>query len=220
MDRSHSNDRRYRRILGVSLVLSVGVHALLFGLRFEAPMLMKADRTIEFETAAITEVPVPFDGAELIALETAATSSAANGPVSDAAPAAEAMSAAASTPAGSASDVAMPVPQAVLADAAFEELTVFDPMSAVVVDPVAFQDLPSAAVDAAATIAMEGEADDDVEVYVPGSIGKAKRAWSGDIGTNTIGNGDGPRIIFGGGGGAGGHCPMPGRGGSVPPIWK
>lgn len=218
MDRSHAHDRRYRRILGVSLALSVGVHALLFGLRFDAPMLTKADRTIEFETATITEVPVPFDGAELIALETAATSSAADGPVSEAAPASEAMSAAASTPPGSASDIALAVPQTVLADAAFEQLTVFDPMSASVVEPVAFEDLPSAMADAATTVAMEGEADDDVEVYVPGSVGKAKRAWSGDIGRNTLGNGDGPRVIFGGGGGAGGHCPMPGRG--VPPIWK
>jgi len=211
MNRSRALDRRYRRILAVSLGLSVGIHALLLAFRFEVPLLSREESTVQFEQADAAE---PLD--EVIEVLALAPLSAPVGPVSDAAPAAPAISAAGGSPAA-VSSLATPVPRAVVADIAFEELKVFDPLSNGEIEPVAFTDLPEAVTNAAAEAALDGEAEDDVPVYVPGSIGKAKRQWGGGAGTNTLGDGSGPRVIFGGGGGNGGHCPMPGR---VPPIWK
>jgi hypothetical protein len=215
MDRTRSLDRRYRRILYGGLAISAAAHAALIGVRFDVPVL--SDATLRVEQLAVT----PFDAVEVVRMQVAASTSpvgamndvAPVGPVADAAPAAPAMSAAATPVAASPSPPA-PVEPAV----AFEQLTVFDPLSSAPIRPVEFEDLQVAQVSMPVDSELNGEAEDDVELYVPGSIGAAKRAWGGSSGTNAAGGAEGSVRIFGGGG-SGGHCPMPG-GRIVPPIWK
>lgn len=217
MNRTRTLDRRYRHILYGGLAVSAGVHAALLGVRFHAE-LPGEDSPIEVER--IVERPLD-DVIEIVALQDAlemaqagVTAELAPGRISDAAPAAPSQSAAAS-----ASASAPPVPAPTVPAVAFEELTVVDPLSQAPIRPVVFTDLPLAMAEAPVDSDLEGEAEDDVEVYIPGSIGAAKRAWSGSTGTNPLGGGNGGLRIFGGVGG--GHCPMPGGGGrAVPPIWK
>lgn len=214
MNRTRALDRRYRHILYGGLAVSAGVHAALLAVSFHVPLLSD-DRPMEVETI----VEQPFDAAEIVAIrdavlpaEAGVLTEAAPGPVSEAAPAAPARSAAASATASS-----PPVPAPTVPEVAFEQLTVVDPLSQATIRPVLFTDLPVALAEAPVDSEMDGEAEDDVEVYVPGSIGAAKRAWSGSTGTSAPGGGTGGIRVFGGGGG--GHCPMPG-GRAVPPIWK
>lgn len=214
MDRTRSLDRRYRRILYGGLAVSVGAHAALLGVSFDVPLL--SDSTMEVARIA----PDPFDAIEVVPMEAIAFEAPAGaviealaaGPV-DAAPAAAPARSAASSPAASAPPVAAPV----VAEVAFEQLTVFDPLSSAPIRPVEFTDLPVAIASLPVDSELDGEAGDDIEVYVPGSIGAAKRQWSGGTGTTALAGEGGARIF--GGGGSGGHCPMPG-GRIVPPIWK
>jgi hypothetical protein len=214
MQRTRALDRRHRRILWGGLAVSAGVHAALLGVSFDVPSI--PDDTLQVEQLVVT----PFEAIEVVQLE-AATSAAPAGSMNDAAPVgpmADAAPAAPSTSAAATPVAASPTPPApVVAEVAFEQLTVFDPLSSAPIRPVEFEDLEVAQVSMAVDSEMDGEAEDDVEVYVPGSIGAAKRAWGGSTGTNTLGGGEGGIRIFGGGG-SGGHCPMPGR--AVPPIWK
>jgi cytoskeletal protein RodZ len=58
--------------------------------------------------------------------------------------------------------------------------------------------------------------DDDVPIWRPGSVGKAKRQWANNgSGAGERGDGEGVGIFIGRGGG---HCPMPGRGRARPPV--
>jgi hypothetical protein len=215
MDRTRSLDRRYRRILYGGLAVSAAAHAALIGVRFHVPVL--SDDTMQVEQLALT----PFDAVEVVQVQVAMSAFPAGamndvvpaGPVADAAPAAPSMSAA-PTPV-SASPTA---PAPVVPEVAFEQLVVFDPLSSAPVRPVEFEELQVAQVSMPVDSGLNGEAEDDVELYVPGSIGAAKRAWGGSSGTDVRGGGEGGVRIFGGGG-SGGHCPMPG-GRIVPPIWK
>lgn len=216
MDRTRSLDRRYRRILFGGLAVSAGVHAALIGVSFDVPAI--ADGTLQVEKLAAT----PFDAVELLQLETSPTINAAAGVMNDvmpAGPVADASPAAPSTSAAASPVAASPVPPApVVPEVAFERITVFDPLSAAPVRPVEFEQLEVAQVTLPVDSDLAGEAEDDIEVYVPGSIGAAKRAWGGSSGAGAVGGADGGVRVFGGGG-SGGHCPMPG-GRMVPPIWK
>lgn len=214
MNRTRRLDQRYRHLLYGGLAVSAGIHMALLGLRFAVPVL-PAD--VPMQVASID--PDPFEAMEVVPVEAllsqpagASLQTAPAGPIADAAPAAPSRSAAAS-----ASASAPPVPAPIEAEVAFEELTVFDPLSQAEIRPVVFTDLSVAVVELPVDSDLNGEAEDDVEVYVPGSIGAAKRQWSGSVGTATMGGSGGIRIF--GGGGSGGHCPMPG-GRAAPPIWK
>jgi hypothetical protein len=101
----------------------------------------------------------------------------------------------------------LPVPvMAPVADAAFEQLAVVDPLTNSEVQPVEFPQLP-----AVETPAPAADAESDVPLYVPGSIGKAKRQWAGGDAVVEKRNGRG-LVVTGGGG----HCPVPGR--VIPPY--
>ena len=62
--------------------------------------------------------------------------------------------------------------------------------------------------------------EDDIPIYVPGSIGQAKRNWANANGTGGGDAGEGSAIRIGFGGRGGGHCPVPGKGRLKPPVWK
>jgi hypothetical protein len=210
MNRTASLDRRYRRILRGGVAASVLVHAALFAsLRFEIPGL-EGESVIalvapeQWEEPTVEQAPI-----ELIQFAAASSSTA---------PAAEA-GAAALPPIGEAGAATLQVATSaieanitdVAAEPAFETLAVVDPMTNAAVKPIAFDALPAVTT----TAPGEAEAEDDgVEVYVPGSIGKAKRQWARGIGEADAGSGPGGLrgvIAIGGG-----HCPMPGR---VPVSW-
>jgi len=215
MNRTRVLDRRYRRIMVGSLAVSAGIHIALFGLRFEVPLL-PSDPPLTVERIAD-----PFDAVEVVAVEPAELPAPAGAQVSDPAPVGPALAtlaAPAQAAAASATASAPPVPEATPADIAFEELAVFDPLSQAPIRPVHFTDLPVAMTDSPVDSGQDGEAEDDLDIYVPGSIGAAKRKWSGNVGTSALGGGGGFRIF--GGTGSGGHCPMPGGGRAVPPVWK
>jgi hypothetical protein len=213
MNRTRSLDRRYRRILYSGLAVSAGVHAALIGVGFDAPLL-SGDTTIEVERIAVEE----FDAVEVVAIQPALTAPtggeasdlAPAGPVSDASPSPAARSAAASPVAS-----APPAPAPTVPEVAFEQLTVLDPLSSAPIRPVEFTTLRVAVATLPVDSEMNGQAEDDIEVYVPGSIGAAKRQWGGTEASNTLGGGSGISIFAGGG--SGGHCPMPGR---AVPDWR
>jgi hypothetical protein len=63
----------------------------------------------------------------------------------------------------------------------------------------------------AAEATAPAAAENDVPLYVPGSIGKAKRQWAGGDGSGDRAGGLRTFVI-----GSGGHCPVPGR--VIPPY--
>lgn len=99
------------------------------------------------------------------------------------------------------------------ADLSYDQLLIVEPVKSRVVTPVAFDALALAETAAPATPEK-----DDTPVYVPGSIGRAKRGWA----AAGEGEGSGARGLRSGwtlvGGQGDGHCPMdpPGRG--LPPT--
>lgn len=207
MNRSASLDRRHRRILVGGVLASAMVHAALFAtLRFEIP-IEQSESVISLASQP-QDVPDEAPVLELISFAPAA-----------APPAASAQAGAAALPpmggaaAGAVTVAASTTVEAAITDyaaePAFETLAVVDPMTNETVQPIAFDVLP------AVTAAAPAESEDDgVQVYVPGSVGKAKRQWARGIGEADAGDGRGARIgIIAVGGG---HCPMPGR---VPVSW-
>jgi hypothetical protein len=210
MDRSRTLDRQYRRILYGGLALSAAAHVGFLALRFTAAPLPAESSTIAFQPAGDEFVQPPEARIQLI--QFASNSSVADAaPISDAAPALpEAASASAVPVAVIESGAGAPVASAAVAEIAFERIPVMDPLSGGEISPIVFTDLPAAS--AGGTELEEGEA--DVPVYVPGSIGRAKRNWAGGNGASPEGQARGAFVIIGG---SGGHCPMPGR---APPIWK
>jgi hypothetical protein len=215
MNRSRDLDRSYRRLLAAGLGVSALIHLGVLAMKFTTPALPQASSSIVFESIVpIVEEPVQERTRLVQFIPAPAVSSPADGPISEAAPAAPSMASASATPvAVSVTGAGAPLPSAAIADVAYEKMPVIDPLSMGEVSPVVFTDLPVAAVDPNAL--EDGVA--DVPVYVPGSIGKAKRNWAGGTGTNEVGNGRGAFVIVGGGGG---HCPMPGGTRAPPPIWK
>ncbi len=100
---------------------------------------------------------------------------------------------------------------------AFQEIAVIDPLTNGRVEPISFGDLPEAEF----TVAAASE--DELPVYVPGSVGRAKRNWAKGAGAGNGTTGDGPGRGIGVVGTGGGLCPLPlpGRGGKrKPPVWK
>jgi hypothetical protein len=99
------------------------------------------------------------------------------------------------------------------ADLSYDQLLIVEPVQSRVVTPIAFDALAMAETAAPATPEK-----DEAPVYVPGSIGRAKRGWA----AAGEGDGSGARGLRSGwtlvGGRGDGHCPMdpPGRG--LPPT--
>jgi hypothetical protein len=215
MNRSRDLDRSYRRLLTAGLGVSALIHVGLLAMKFTAPALPRPTSSVVFERVVpVVEEPIQQRTRVIQLIPAPATTSAAEAPILDAAPAAPSAASASATPvAVSETGSGAPVPAAARAEVAYEKMPVIDPLSMGEVSPVVFTDLPVAATDPNAL--EDGEA--DVPLYVPGSIGKAKRNWAGGIGSNEIGNGRGAFVVVGGGGG---HCPMPGRGAAPPPVWK
>lgn len=104
-------------------------------------------------------------------------------------------------------------PTVTSADLSYDQLLVLEPVESRAVTPVAFEELASAE-----TVAPAAPRKEDVPVYVPGSIGRAKRGWAaaGDgAGSGAEGLRTGWTLVNGSGDG---HCPLvpPGRG--LPPT--
>jgi len=189
----HSRMLRHRKgALAAALGLALASLPIASLLRDEAPPA--PDRVVQFEAlAARAESPAIVTPLEA-ALPPAGPSQG-EPPATDAPPAPEAVSPAPVPP----EPVVTPAP-------AFEQLAVVDPLTRTEATPIAFPDLP-----AVETVAAAASPEADVPVYVPGSIGKAKRQWAGGDGTDDRG-GLRRTIIVGGGG----HCPVPGR--VIPPY--
>ena len=217
MSRSRSLNRRHWTILSAGVAASIGVHALLFAImKFEFQPLPERDTSIAFKpTHPVEFIAVEEEAIEVVPIVGAFTREAsaqladAGGGVADTPPVGTRAAPVAS--ASSAAAQAVPVVET-SALPAYEQLAVMDPLSNAAVDPIAFSDLPEAE-----TRAEEDEGDDGIEVYVPGSIGKAKRQWAKGIGDGEAGEGSGSGLLIGVGRG-GGHCPMPGRG-RIPVSW-
>jgi hypothetical protein len=207
MNRTTALDRRHRRVLVGGIAASVAVHAALFAiLRFEVPVLERTVAVLTFEAPAETNRTVEEEPAlELLQLAVlsephSSAGAAALPPTGELAAATLAIAASSASIEATVTSVAEP---------AFETLAVVDPLTNAAIRPIAFDALP-----AVATTAEADEGDDGVEVYVPGSIGKAKRQWARGVGDADYGDGGRTRIgIISIGGG---HCPMPGR---VPVSW-
>jgi hypothetical protein len=209
MNRTASLDRRYRRILVGGVTASVLVHAALFALlRFEIPRLER-EAVIALETPEQWEEPtVEQAPIELIQFTAAASNTAPEAGAAALPPIGEAGAATLQVATNAAIEATITDGAA---EPAFETLAVVDPMTNATVKPIEFDALPAVTTTAPA----EAEAEEDgIEVYVPGSIGKAKRQWARGIGEADAGVGtSGRRGIIAIGGG---HCPMPGR---VPVSW-
>jgi hypothetical protein len=186
---------RIALIAGLGLASAVALTLTVFALRDDDAATAALDdaRVVAFETiAARSDTP-----AESVVLEAALPepTQPADEPAPDAPPA----------PQPEAPPVATPTPEPL--EPAFASLPVMDPLSNDIVKPVAFADLP---------VADTPEVEDDesgIPLYVPGSIGAAKRGWAGTNGTSPARESRGRIAIVQGGG----HCPVPGR---VPPYWK
>jgi hypothetical protein len=214
MSRSRTLRRDSRRALALGVGLSLAAHAAVFALvRMEITPLARKQVVVAVD---VVDLPAPFDDApELIELDLSepaprvetATSSFLAGAASTAGSLA---SAAASTSTAPESAGAPIVPTVSAEELSYDQLIVMAPLPTVDAPTVPFDELPVAQT---APAPVEAE----VPVYVPGSIGKAKRGWA-TTGAGDERTGDGPGWSFGVAAGQGdGHCPMPGRGGRVPP---
>jgi hypothetical protein len=85
---------------------------------------------------------------------------------------------------------------------AYDALEIIDPRRNVEATPVALTELPSLE-------SAPAGGGDDVPLYTPGSIGKAKRQWAAAAAPEEE-PGRFRGLVVGGGG----HCPMPGKGGA------
>jgi hypothetical protein len=214
MSRSRRLRRDGRRALALGVGLSLAAHAAVFALvRMEITPLARKQAVVAVTTA---ELLTPFDEApELIELD-----------LSEPAPRVEAASssflAGAASTAGSLASAASTAPESAGApivptisaeELTYDQLVVMAPMATVDAPTVPFDELP-----VAQTTPAPAAENAEVPVYVPGSIGRAKRGWA-TTGDGEERVGDGAGWSFGVVAGSGdGHCPMPGRGGRVPPT--
>jgi hypothetical protein len=214
MSRMRMHRRDARRALALGVGLSLAAHAAAFAfVRLEISPL--EPRTDALRAEAV--LPTPFDQApELIVLdltspaprvESATPSLRAGGPTGGAA----APAAAASTAAPAVSAAAPVLPVTAAGAPTYDQLVVMKPVRAIAA-AVPFEELT-----VAQTTPAAATAEPEVAVYVPGSIGKAKRGWASS-GEAPGRAGDGAGWSFGAVEGRGdGHCPMPERGGRMPP---
>lgn len=215
MDRTRALDRRHRRILGAGIAVSLAVHAaVLASVRFDVMPLHrdaaaalellppdalgtvweKAPEIVQTRPTEVALHPLDFD--------VLGTSGAGGAPPPPRAAA----------PAGGVNSPVVPT-----GSLAFQEMVVIDPLTNGRTVPVSFGDLPEAAF----TVAADSE--DDLPVYVPGSVGRAKRNWANGAGAGNGTTGEGPGRGIGVVGVGGGLCPLPlpGRGPrQKPPVWK
>jgi hypothetical protein len=208
-----SRRRTSRRAVVFGIGVSLAAHAAVFAfLSMEVPVLEKrAPVTWVFGEAPSLEpaqdpvmqvVELRLEDAAALSLET--TVSAGGG-------AEEAGASPSSAPAPA--DARAIAPTVSSSDLSYDQLMVVEPVRSQVVTPVAFDQLAAAETAAPATPEK-----DDAPVYVPGSIGRAKRGWA----AAGEGDGSGARGVRSGwtlvSGTGDGHCPMdpPGRG--LPPT--
>lgn len=185
---------RIALVAGLGLAAAVPITLTVLAQRDDASAADVApDRVVAFEAIAARS-DAPTESFVLEAALPAPTQPAEEEPAPDAPP----------VPDPEPTITATPEPVA----PAFAELPVMDPLSNQVVQPIAFAELPVAETPEIA------DDDFDLPLYVPGSIGAAKRGWAGSNGSpGTSKDGRGRIIVMTGGG----HCPVPGR---VPPYWK
>jgi hypothetical protein len=216
MSRSRRLRRDSRRALALGVGLSLAAHAAVFALvRMEITPLAGKQAVVAMTMA---ELPTPFDEApELIELDLsqpaprveAASSSFLAGAASTAGSSAPAAASASTAPESAGAPI---LPTVSAEELSYDQLVVMAPVPTVDAPTVPFDELP-----VAQTTPAAAAEDAEVPVYVPGSIGRAKRGWA-TTGDGEERRGDGPGWSFGVVAGSGdGHCPMPGRGGRVPP---
>lgn len=181
------------RALATVIAGAVAVPALWLLLRDPVPTPEPSPRVVDFQSLiAQTETP-----SDVVALEAALPETPEPPAEDDAQPA--------DTPETDALPASDPAP-ALATGPAFEVMPVLDPLTGHTVQPVAFETLE---------VASAPDTGDDIAVYVPGSIGKAKRKWAGGDGAVERRDArNGGFVLVGGGG----HCPVPGR--VIPPIFR
>ena len=214
MDRTRALDRRHRRVLVAGIALSVGVHAAAFaGLRFATPVLETVTRSsvallppeigsaVWREAPRVVQTAPPEFDLQPLDFEAAGDPGAGGAPP---------------PPRAAAPLGGIDARVVAAAEHAFQRLEVLDPFTNGRVSPVSFGDLPEAEF----TVASESPGD-TIPVYIPGSVGQAKRNWAKGSGGGFGDSGAGKGIRIGLVGDNGGHCPMPGKGGRpLPPVWK
>ena len=216
MSRSRRLRRDSQRALALGVGLSLATHVVVFALvRMEITPLARKQAVVAMSMA---KLPTPFDEAPaLIELDLsepaprveAASSSFLAGAASTAGSFASAAASASTAPESAGAPI---LPTVSAEDLSYDQLVVTAPVLMVDAPTVPFDELP-----VAQTTPAAGAEDAEVPVYVPGSIGRAKRGWAA-AGEGEERRGDGPGWSFGVASGNGdGHCPMPGRGGRVPP---
>lgn len=194
------NRRESKRALLIGLGISAAIHVLAF-------LFLRLDIVVAPEEPVVTFDPVPTP----VAVQTVTTPFEAQvqggveGAPGAAGPAAP-ETGAASAPVAEVPDVGNPLLAKADEEVAAAEISVDAPAVALEVVPVA---LPEAGAPA------EPNA---TPVYVPGSVGAAKRGWA-EEGLGSGRNGNGPGFLGGIGIGIGDpHCPMPGRGRGRPIV--
>lgn len=212
-------DRRSRhtRALAIGIGVSVAIHVVaLLVFRFSTALpAPEAERLVTFEPpepiAIVEEAPAPpvqeADPVDATAPEMDIIGESLEGA---AATAAAVPGAAQPTPAEAPLNGDPILPAAEVA----ETPTLTEPTLAVTEPALAV------IAEAAEAETTSEELDENVPVWQPGSVGKAKRQWANNgSGASRRGDGDGVGILIGLGGG---HCPMPGRGRgrpALPPSW-
>jgi hypothetical protein len=217
MSRSRMIRRENKRALAFGIGLSLAAHAAVFA--FVRMDIASLERTVPTITILEADSPPLMEPEALELVELRFTEAAPLSPVplasaraGSAAPAAAA-SLPSAAPATASLDAAVH-PTLSIAEQTYDQLVVLEPIRNVVVEPVPFDELTVAETTPSA---QPDEA--EVPVYVPGSIGKAKRGWASEN-DGEARTGTGVAWTFGPGGRGDGHCPMPGKGGRVPPpLW-
>lgn len=216
MDRIRALDRRHRRILGAGIVASLAVHAAVFAsVRFEV-LPLKHESVSAMELIQPDAVTAVWEKAPEV-VQTRPIEAAPDPQVLFDALGASGAGGASPPPRAAAPAGGVATPVVPTGTQAFQQMVVLDPLTAGRVTPVSFGDLPEAEF----TVAAESE--DDLPVYIPGSVGRAKRNWAKGAGAGNGTTGDGKGMGIGVVGTGGGICPMPlpGRGGKAkPPVWK
>lgn len=208
----HIGHTRRSAALGVGVSASVAIHVvILVFVRISMPAIEgSADVHVTFEqpaqirfVAATPEVPQVVEPVVEAPAESDLVETSLAGAASmSAASAASALPAAAAAP-----EAGDPI----LAAAQDTAAPVLAAHVAVVPDPnmVLVSDAPEL------DLRSEPEAEENVPVWRPGSVGNAKRQWAGEgSGVASAGKGAGIGLVVG----RGPHCPMPGRGRPVPPL--